>query len=595
MSDLATDLSALAGAAFESAGLSADYGLTRRSDRPDLAEFQCNGALAAAKAAKRNPKDIAEQVAAALRLDPRVAAAEVAGPGFINISLANSALAARAQTISDDPRKGASVAAAKRKVVVDYGGPNVAKGMHVGHLRASIIGESVKRLFRYRGDQVWGDAHFGDWGFQMGLLIVTLEDELGDLDPAKVDARLATVTLEYLEGVYPAAAAKAKDDVAFRDRARKATAALQSGAEPHRTIWKRMREVSMAAQKRDFASLGVDFDLWLGEADADPLIPDMVKDLESKGLLEDDQGARIVRVAKPGETKKKKLDDGSVVEVPSPDPLLVISSEGSAMYGTTDLATIVQRVRDFSPDLFLYVVDQRQADHFEQVFRAAARADYVARDRLEHIGFGTMNGPDGKPFKTRAGGVLKLHDLIGQAEEKARARLREAEVGADYPADEFEDVAHKVAIAAIKFADLQNQRTTNYIFDLDRFMTFEGKTGPYLLYAAVRIKSILRKAADAQLKPGAVLVELPTERNLALALDAFDGALKAAYDKRAPHFLCDQVYSLAQAFSSFYAEAPIMQEPDAAKQASRLALASATLAQIEIALDLLGFAAPDRM
>ncbi len=595
MSDLASDLSALAGAAFESVGLSAEYGLTRRSDRPDLAEFQCNGALAAAKAAKRNPKDLAEQVAAALRTDPRVAAADVAGPGFINISLTNSALAARAQAISDDPRKGASVVESARKVVVDYGGPNVAKGMHVGHLRASIIGESVKRLFRYRGDTVWGDAHFGDWGFQMGLLIVTLEDELGGLDPAKVDARLATVTLDYLESVYPAAAAKAKEDVSFRDRARKATAALQSGAEPHRTIWKRMREVSMAAQKRDFASLGVDFDLWLGEADADPLIPDMVKDLEAKGLLEDDQGARIVRVAGPGETKKKKLDDGSVVEVPSPDPLLVISSEGSAMYGTTDLATIVQRVRDFAPDLFLYVVDQRQADHFEQVFRAAARANYVSRDRLEHIGFGTMNGADGKPFKTRAGGVLKLHDLIGQAEEKARARLREAEVGGDYPADEFEEVAHKVAIAAIKFADLQNQRTTNYVFDLDRFMTFEGKTGPYLLYAAVRIKSILRKSADSQLKPGAVQIELPTERALALALDAFDGALKAAYDKRAPHFLCDHVYSLAQAFSSFYAEAPIMQEPDAAKQCSRLALASATLAQIEIALDLLGIAAPERM
>ena len=595
MSDLASDLSALAGAAFESAGLSPEYGNTRRSDRPDLAEFQCNGALAAAKAAKRNPKDIAEQVAAALRADPRIAAAEVAGPGFINISLANSALAARAQSISMDPRKGASLVEAARKVIVDYGGPNVAKGMHVGHLRASIIGESVKRLFRHRGDAVWGDAHFGDWGFQMGLLIVTLEDELGGLDPAKVEVRLASVTLDYLEGVYPAAAAKAKEDVPFRDRARKATAALQSGAEPHRTIWKRMREVSMAAQKRDFASLGVDFDLWLGEADADPLIPDMVKDLEAKGLLEDDQGARIVRVARPGETKKKKRDDGSVVEVPSPDPLLVISSEGSAMYGTTDLATIVQRVRDYAPDLFLYVVDQRQADHFEQVFRAAACADYVVREKLEHIGFGTMNGPDGKPFKTRAGGVLKLHDLIGQAEEKARARLREAEVGADYPEAEFEDVAHKVAIAAIKFADLQNQRTTNYVFDLDRFMTFEGKTGPYLLYAAVRIKSILRKAADAQLKSGVVQIELPSERNLALALDAFDGALKTAYDKRAPHFLCDHVYSLAQAFSSFYAEAPIMQEPDAAKQASRLALASATLAQIEISLDLLGIAAPDRM
>jgi arginyl-tRNA synthetase len=594
MGDLAEQLSVLAGAAFQSIGLPPEYGLTRRSDRPDLAQFQCNGALAAAKAAKRNPKEIAEAVAQALIADPRIASAEVAGPGFININLAPRALTERAQTIVEDARFGAGAVSAARKVIVDYGGPNVAKPMHVGHLRASIIGESVKRLFRFRGDTVWGDAHFGDWGFQMGLLIVALEDELGGFGDS-LPPKLQALTLEDLESAYPAAAARAKDDAAFRDRARKATAALQSGAEPHRTIWKRMREVSMAAQKRDFASLGVDFDLWLGEADADPLIPDMVKDLESKGLLEDDQGARIVRVAGPGEVKQKKREDGSVFEAPSPDPLLVISSEGSAMYGTTDLATIVQRVRDFTPDLVLYVVDQRQADHFEQVFRAAARAQYIDRTKLEHIGFGTMNGPDGKPFKTRAGGVLKLQDLIGQAEEKARARLREAEVGADYPADEFERVAHQVAIAAVKFADLQNQRTTNYIFDLDRFMTFEGKTGPYLLYAAVRIKSILRKAAEAKVSAGPVEITLPSERNLVLALDGFEAALKAAYDKRAPHFICDHVYSLAQSFSGFYAEAPILQEPDAKLRASRLSLATATLGQIEIALDLLGIAAPERM
>ncbi|MET0545862.1 MAG: arginine--tRNA ligase, partial [Caulobacterales bacterium] len=562
--------------------------------RPDLAQFQCNGALAAAKAAKRNPKEIAEAVAAVLRADPAISSAEVAGPGFINFNLSADALTARGQAIADDQRFGAGVVTDARKVIVDYGGPNVAKGMHVGHLRASIIGESVKRLFRYRGDTVWGDAHFGDWGFQMGLMIVALEDELGGLDKG-LSEKLASLTLEDLEATYPAAAARAKDDAAFRDRARKATAQLQGGAESHRTIWKRMREVSMAAQKRDFASLGVDFDLWLGEADADPLIPDMVKDLESKGLLEEDQGARIVRVAGPGETKKKKRDDGSVYEAEHPDPLLVISSEGSAMYGTTDLATIVQRVRDFAPDLVLYVVDQRQADHFEQVFRAAARADYIDRAKLEHIGFGTMNGTDGKPFKTRAGGVLKLQDLIGQATEKARARLREADVGADYPANEFEDVAHKVAIAAVKFADLQNQRTTNYVFDLDRFMTFEGKTGPYLLYAAVRIKSILRKAAEANLSAGPVRIELPVERDLVLALDGFDAALKTAYDKRAPHFICDHVYTLAQSFSSFYAEASIMHESDPALQASRLSLASATLGQIETALNLLGIAAPERM
>ena len=292
----------------------------------------------------------------------------------------------------------------------------------------------------------------GDWGFQMGL-VTALEDELAASLMAARSKRLRTLTLEQLESVYPAAAAKAKEDAAFRDRARKATAALQSGAEPHRTIWKAMQAVSMEAQKRDFAALGVNFDLWLGESDADPLIPEMVKDLEAKGLLEEDQGARILRVAGPGETKKKKLDDGGVVEVESPDPLLVVSSEGSAMYGTTDLATILQRTRVQNPELILYVVDQRQADHFEQVYRAAAKAGYIARERLEHIGFGTMNGVDGKPFKTRAGGVLKLRDLIGQAEEKARERLRENEVDKNFSNQEFEEIAHKVAIAAIKFAD----------------------------------------------------------------------------------------------------------------------------------------------
>jgi len=379
-----------------------------------------------------------------------------------------------------------------------------------------------------------------------------------------------------------------------RDRARKATAALQGGSELHRTIWKAMHDVSMAAQKRDFASLGVDFDLWLGESDADPLIPDMVKDLEAKGLLEEDQGARILRVANPGETKKKKLDDGTVVEVESPDPLLVVSSEGSAMYGTTDLATIVQRVRDQQPDMILYCVDQRQADHFEQVYRAAAKAGYIAREKLEHVGFGTMNGADGKPFKTRAGGVLKLQDLIGQAEEKARERLRENEVDANFSKEEFEDIAHKVAIAAIKFADLSNFRGTSYVFDLDRFMSFEGKTGPYLLYQAVRIKSILRKAEEQGAAAGAIAIEHEAERALALALDAFDAALRAAYDKKAPHFLAEHAYNLAQAFSGFFANCPILQS-DGAVRGSRLSLATATLKQLTLTLELLGIDVPERM
>jgi arginyl-tRNA synthetase len=384
------------------------------------------------------------------------------------------------------------------------------------------------------------------------------------------------------------------DDVALRDRARKATAALQGGSALHRTIWKAMRDVSMAAQKRDFHALGVDFDLWLGESDADPLIPNMVKDLEKQGLLEEDQGARILRVANPGETKKKKLDDGTVVEVESPDPLLVVSSEGSAMYGTTDLATIVQRVRDQKPDLILYVVDQRQADHFEQVYRAAAKAGYAKRDILEHVGFGTMNGPDGKPFKTRAGGVLKLQDLIGQAEEKARARLREADIGADFSKEEFEDVAHKVAIAAIKFADLTNYRGTSYVFDLDRFMSFEGKTGPYLLYQAVRIKSILRRADAEGVVAGPITIAHDAERGLTLALDGFDAALRAAYDKKAPHFLAEHAHTLAQAFSGFYANCPILPS-EGAVRASRLSLASATLKQLSLTLDLLGIDLPERM
>jgi arginyl-tRNA synthetase len=595
MTDLAGNLTAANAAVFEGLGLDPAHAGVRRSDRPDLGEFQCNGALAVAKPAGKKPQEIAQGVAAAWTATELAPPPTIAGPGFLNFTVTAEALTRRAQAIADDARAGAPMVERPRRVVVDYGGPNVAKGMHVGHLRASIIGESIKRIYRFRGDEVWGDAHFGDWGFQMGLVITALEDELGGFgDQAKIEARLKTLTLEQLETMYPSAAAKAREDAAFRDRARKATAALQSGAEPHRTIWKAMHDVSMAAQKRDFAALGVDFDLWLGESDADPLIPDMVKDLEAKGLLEEDQGARIVRVAGPGETKKKKLDDGTVVQVEHPDPLLVVSSEGSAMYGTTDLATIVQRVRDQKPDLILYVVDQRQADHFEQVYRAAAKAGYIDRDKLEHVGFGTMNGPDGRPFKTRAGGVLKLQDLIGQAEEKARARLHEAGLGEEYGAAEFADIAHKVAIAAIKFADLMNFRGTSYVFDLDRFMSFEGKTGPYLLYQAVRIKSILRKAEEQGVKPGPIAIEHEAERALALALDGFDQALRLAYDKKAPHFLAEHAYGLAQAFSGFYTNCPILPS-EGAVRASRLALAAATLKQLALTLSLLGIDVPERM
>ena len=481
MTDLRTVLGEAVATAFAAEGVDPALARVTVSDRPDLADFQSNGALAAARALKANPRELAGKVAARLEGDPRLASVEIAGPGFINLKIADPTLAARAAEVSADAdRSGAAAVSKPRKVVIDFAGPNVAKPMHVGHLRSSIIGESLKRIFRFRGDTVWGDAHFGDWGFQMGLLIVAVGDE------GKADAFLAEgegpfpaespVTLEDLERLYPAAAALAKEDAGFRDRARKATAELQGGRPGYRALWAHFVAVSRTALEREFGALGVTFDLWNGESDADPVMAEMIAHLEATGLLVEDDGARVVHVAKPGETRKRKLADGSVIEAPSPPPLLVISSEGSAMYGTTDLATILDRRKAIDPDLILYVVDERQAEHFEQVFRAAYLAGYAAEGSLDHLGFGTMNGPDGKPFKTRAGGVLKLHDLITMAVEKARERLHEAHLGEDLGEAEFEAIAHKVAVAALKFADLSNSRTTSYVFDLDRFMSFEGKT-----------------------------------------------------------------------------------------------------------------------
>ena len=586
MSDLKTALGEAVSAAFAAEGLPADLGRVTPSDRPDLADFQCNGALAAAKAAKRNPREIAAAVVARLAGSPMLAGIEIAGPGFVNLKISDQALSDRARQIAADARAGAEIVARPRRVIVDYAGPNVAKPLHVGHLRAAIIGESIKRIYRFRGDTVWGDAHFGDWGFQMGLLIVAAGDEdprwaaLGEgADDAEA---LARIDLAMLDRLYPMAAAKAKEDPAYRDRARKATAELQAGKPGYLTLWRRFIEVSRVALEREFHALGVDFDLWKGESDADPLIPGMVEDLKAKGLLVEDQGAQIVRVTREGDKR----------ELP---PLLVISSEGSAMYGTTDLATILDRRRSQDPHLMLYCVDQRQADHYEQVFRAAYLAGYAEDGALEHIGFGTMNGTDGKPFKTRAGGVLKLHDLISMTTDKARERLREAGLGEALPQDEFEEIARKVAVAALKFADLSNYRGTSYIFDLDRFTSFEGKTGPYLLYQAVRIKSLLRKGAAEGATPGAITVVEPAERELALMLDAFEAALGEAYDKKAPNLIAEHAYKLAQAFSKFYAACPVLIAKDEAVKASRLGLAQAALAQLETALDLLGIETPERM
>lgn len=599
MTDLKTSLGEAVGAAFAAEGVDKALARVTASDRPDLADFQSNGALAAAKALKTNPRDLAARVAERLAADPRLSSVEVAGPGFINMKLSNAALAQRAAEVAADKELAGASRVEPRKVVIDYGGPNVAKPMHVGHLRSAIIGESLKRLFRLRGDEVTGDAHFGDWGFQMGLLITACGDEgLADAFMAEGDGPFPAqtpVTLADLDRLYPLAAGKAKEDPAFRDRARKATAELQGGRPGYRALWSHFVAVSREALKREYDDLSVDFDLWNGESDADPLMDEMIADLKAKGLLVEDDGAQVVHVARDGETRKKKLADGSVIEAPSPPPLLVISSEGSAMYGTTDLATILDRKKSIDPDLILYVVDERQAEHFEQVFRAAYLAGYAPEQSLEHLGFGTMNGADGKPFKTRAGGVLKLRDLIDQATEKARERLHEAKLGDDLPAEEFEDIAHKVAVAALKFSDLSNNRTTSYVFDLDRFMSFEGKTGPYLLYQAVRVKSLLRKAAEQGVALAPIVIEEAAERDLALTLDAFDAATADAYDKRSPNLIAEHAYRLAQSFSKFYAACPILVAPDAATKGSRLALAAATLHQLETALRLLGIETPERM
>jgi arginyl-tRNA synthetase len=590
MSDLKRSFSEAVEAAFAELGLPPELGRVTASDRPDLADFQSNGALAAAKRVGKNPRELATAVAERLAGDARFSAVEIAGPGFINLKLTDAALSTRAQQIADDPRLGAETVAAPRRVLVDYGGPNVAKPMHVGHLRASIIGEAIKRIYRFRGDEVLGDAHFGDWGYQMGLLIGAVMDEAPAIatvidrlnagetaDLAAFDA----VSLADLDRLYPEAAAKGKADTAYRDRARKITAALQDRQAGYFALWRRFRDVTQVALERDFHALGVDFDLWKGESDVEDLIDPMVAELDAKGLLVDDQGARIIRVVREGDKK----------ELP---PLLVVSSEGSAMYGTTDLATILDRRRSFDPALTIYCVDQRQADHFEIVFRAAYLAGYAAEGQLEHVGFGTMNGTDGKPFKTREGGVLKLNDMIEMTREKARERLHEAGLGEDLTADEFEDIAGKVAVAALKFADLQNFRGTSYVFDLDRFTSFEGKTGPYLLYQAVRVKSILRRAESEGVTPGPITVAEPAERELILTLDAFETALAEAYDKKAPNAVAEHAYRLAQAFSKFYAACPILQAEPAVR-ASRLGLAQTTLAQLERALDVLGIAVPERM
>ncbi len=596
MASLATKLSEIVGAAFEAEGLSVSLGEVRVSDRPDLAQFQCNGAMAAAKIAKCAPRAVAEKVTARLESDSALAKVEIAGPGFINLTLTNEFINSYLADFGQSESFGVDLVGTGQVMVLDYGGPNIAKAMHVGHLRASIIGDALRRICGFAGYEALGDVHMGDWGTPMGQIISALEIEHGDdpdwqiyfdesyegdFSPAGMRGEL--LSMEDLEVIYPKASAACKEDEARLELARKATVDLQDGRRGYRALWEEFVYVSIAGMKANFDALNVHFDMWKGEASVHSFIEPMVDSLKEKGLAIEDGGALVVPVAREDDNK----------EMP---PMILHKRDGAVMYGTTDLATIVERMEVNAPSKIVYIVDQRQALHFEQVFRVA-RLSNIAPDEVEltHAGFGTMNGTDGKPFKTRAGGVMKLEDLIGMGVEKANARLDEVHLAEDMGAEERAEVAHKVAIAAIKFADLQNNRTADYVFDIDRMTAFEGKTGPYLLYQAVRIKSLLRKAADKGLMPSDALDIRDEDCALALLLAEFPDQFALALKNYTPHVLCDYAFRLAQAFSSFYGNCHILSEEDEALRGSRLRLCAMTAHQLEVVLGLLGIEIPERM
>ncbi len=584
---LLSHLSRIAGEAFTDLGLPAQLGAAVVSQRHDLAQFQVNGAMNGAKEAGRPPREIAEPVAAWLSGHQDVEHAEVAGPGFVNITVTDETIARFGRATSGDPHLGYPVTDHPEHVIVDYGGPNVAKAMHVGHLRATIIGDCLARLFDFAGHKVTRDPHFGDWGFQMGLLIAALAEKQPDLpyfDSGRSQfPTISPVTLDDLQKIYPEAALRARDDDDFADRARAATVELQQGNLGYRALWRHMKQVSEESQRRDFGSLGVNFDLWYGESDVHDLIGPLIGSLKEAGVAEESKGALVVRVGEEGDNR----------DLP---PLILETQAGGFLYSTTDLATIQMRVDELHADLILYVVDKRQADHFVQLFRAAARAGILNATRVEHVWFGTMNGPDGKPLKTREGGVVRLGDVIQMLTDAARRKLDEAHLAEDYPPEEREQIAATVGAAALKFGDLINNRSSDYIFDLERFTSFEGKTGPYLQYAAVRIQSILRRAETAGVGSGRLIPPgVDAERELMLELLHLPEVVERAIDLRAPNQIADYAYAVAGRFNRFYDVCHILSEEDGDRQRSWLALSSWTLATLQRLLHLLGIDVPTRM
>ena len=581
--------------AFTECGYDAKHAKVTLSNRPDLCEYQCNGAMAAAKEYKKAPFMIADEVVEKLAVNPMFVMAESVKPGFLNLKIDEAYLADYvAKMQEDEGRFGCEKTEAPKTIMIDYGGPNVAKPLHVGHLRSAIIGESVKRIGKFMGHNVIGDVHLGDWGLQMGLIITELKQrrpELVYFDDTYTGEypEEAPFTISELEEIYPTASKKSKEDEAYKEAAMQATFELQHGKRGYQALLKHILNVSVTDLKRNYANLNVSFELWKGESDAQPYIPDMVQKMKDDGFAYISDGALVVDVKEETDTK----------EIP---PCMILKSDGASLYNTTDLATMVWRMKDYNPDELIYVVDKRQELYFTQVFRCARKTGIVKPEtELKFLGFGTMNGKDGRPFKTRDGGVMRLEHLISGINEEMLAKIQENQKTKEnlgISTEEAENTAKMVALAAIKYGDLSNQASKDYIFDIDRFTSFEGNTGPYILYTIVRIKSILNKYHGLGKDDSGAVIEAAhskSEKDLMLELSKFNAVMESAFEETAPHKICSYIYDLANAFNSFYHGTKIMSEENETVQKSYIRLLELTKSVLETCIDVLGFSAPERM
>ncbi len=575
-------------AAFEAAGYDREYAKVTLSNRPDLCEYQCNGALAAAKEYHKAPIMIADSVVEALESSELFEDVQSVKPGFINLKVHADFLSGYLNGMYGDSRLGYDKAGQPKTIMIDYGGPNVAKPLHVGHLRSAIIGESVKRIARFAGHKVIGDVHLGDWGLQMGLIIMELknrEPKLPYFDEAYEGAypEEAPFTIAELEEIYPTASAKSKEDAAYKEAAMQATFELQQGRKGYQALLRHILKVSVTDLKRNYENLKVEFDLWKGESDAQPYIPDMVQRMKDQGFAHMSEGALVVDVKEETDTK----------EVP---PCMLLKSDGASLYTTTDLATIVERMKLYRPDEIIYVVDKRQEMHFVQVFRCAKKCGLAGEDTaFKFLGFGTMNGKDGKPFKTREGGVMRLEYLLKDINEEMLKKIRESRPMSE---EEAREIAGVVGLSAVKYGDLSNQASKDYIFDVDRCTSSEGNTGPYILYTIVRIKSILKKYEEqGGCGDGAEIAAYgnESEKALMLELTRFNSVMETAYEELAPHKVCAYIYDLANAFNKFYHETSILGTEEEAQKNSRIRLLVLTRRVLEACIDVLGFEAPERM